>query len=279
MQPSDDTPTALDLARSWAPILMRSDGEGSVTERERELQVRVVEALITSAEEVFETDPTERLPDPSFSSVTLMPNVKPLAISERERSKEELSTASAMLRRSLWQSTVSSVPQVVSKCTEIIESSRGLLQIYQDDASAAEVLSLWRRLESRKFLALSSSYQQRELIRYPSSDLGSGRLDTGFSVRSTLAVATLLKALVAAKPHPLIALEDSDLTSPTNATGECTHQRGSVIFNAPFVEVISRSLPRSTLDGLQLQTSVPQTAHYEVLKTIMFVSPLMFSDA
>lgn len=162
MQPSDDTPTALDLARSWAPILMRSDGEGSVTERERELQVRVVEALITSAEEVFETDPTERLPDPSFSSVTLMPNVKPLAISERERSKEELSTASAMLRRSLWQSTVSSVPQVVSKCTEIIESSRGLLQIYQDDASAAEVLSLWRRLESRKFLALSGSYQQRE---------------------------------------------------------------------------------------------------------------------
>jgi hypothetical protein len=163
MQPSDNASTALDLARSWAPILMRSDGEGSVTERERELQVRVVEALITSADEVFEMDPTERFPDPSFSSVTLMPNVRPFATAEREQSrKDESSTASAMLRRSLWQSTASSVPQVVSKCTEIIESSCGLLQIYQDDASAAEVLNLWRRLESRKSLALSGTYKQRE---------------------------------------------------------------------------------------------------------------------
>jgi hypothetical protein len=161
MQPSDNTSTALDLARSWATILMRSDGEVSVTEQERELQVRVVEALITSAEEVFEADPIERFPDPSFSLVTLMPNVNPFATSERERSrKEESSTALAVLRRSLWQSTVSSVPQVVSKCTEIIESSCGLLQIYQDDASAAEVLNLWRRLESRKSLALSGSYKQ-----------------------------------------------------------------------------------------------------------------------
>src|ERR1700733_2861791 len=197
MQPSDSTSTTLDLARSWAPILMRSDGEGSATERERGLRVRVVEALIASAEEVFETDPTERFPDPSFSSVTLMPNVKPFATSERERSrKEEPSTASAMLRRSLWQSTVSAVPQVVSKCIEIIESSYGLPQVYRDDASTAEVLNLWKKLESRKSLALSGSYQQRQLIRYPSSDLGSGQLDTGLSIRPTLAVATLLKALI-----------------------------------------------------------------------------------
>jgi hypothetical protein len=108
-------------------------------------------------------DPTERFPDPSFSSVTLMPNVKPFATSEREPPrKEEPSTASAMLRRSLWQSTVSAVPQVVSKCIEIIESSCGLPQIYRDDASTAEVLNLWKKLESRKFLALSGSYQQRE---------------------------------------------------------------------------------------------------------------------
>jgi hypothetical protein len=163
MQPSDNASTALDLARSWAPILMRSDDEVSVTERERELQVRVVEALITSAEEVFEADPTERFPYPSFSPVTLMPNVKPFATSERERSrKEESPTTSAMLRRSLWQSTAFPVPQIVSKCTEIIESSCGLPQFYQGDASAAEVLNLWRRLESRKSLALSGSHKQRE---------------------------------------------------------------------------------------------------------------------
>jgi hypothetical protein len=161
MQPSDNTSTAMDLARSWASILMRNEDESSVTEQERELQVRVVQALIASAEEVFETDPTERFTDPSFSSVASMPDVKPFVTSERERPRKESSTAPAILRRSLWQSTVSSVPQVVSKCIEIIESSGGLLQIYHDNVSAAEVLNLWTRLESRKFLALSASYKQR----------------------------------------------------------------------------------------------------------------------
>jgi hypothetical protein len=132
---------------------MRSDDERSATEQERELQVRVVQALIASAEEVFETDPTERFADSSFSSVTLMPDVKPFAISEQEELRKEPSTAPAILRRSLWQSTVSSVPDVVSRCIEIIESSSGLPQIYRDDASTAEVLKLWTRLESRKFLA------------------------------------------------------------------------------------------------------------------------------
>jgi hypothetical protein len=260
---------------------MRSDDESSVTEQERELQVRVVQALIASAEEVFETDPTEKFTDPSFSSVALMPDIKPLITSERERSRNESSTAPAILRRSLWQSTVLSAPQAVSKCIEIIESSGGLLRIYHDNVSAAEVLNLWTRLETRKSLALSASYKQQTAIpayTLPSSDLGSGQVDIRLFARPTLAVGTLLKALIAAKPHPLIALEDSDLASPTTATGECTQQCRSVILNASFAEVIGRYLSRSTQDGPQLQTSVPETAHYEILKTVMLVSSLMLSD-
>lgn len=103
-------------------------------------------------------------------------------------------------------------------------------------------------------------------------------MDTRLFARPTPAVATLLKVLIAAKPHPLIVLEDSDLASPTTATGECTQQRRSVILSASFAEATGRCLSRPTLDGSQLQTSVPETAHYEILKTVMLVSSLMFSD-
>jgi len=199
MQPSDNTSTAMDLARSWAPILMRSDDESSVTEQERELQVRVVQALIASAEEVFETDPTEKFTDPSFSSVALMPDIKPLITSERERSRNESSTAPAMLRRSLWQSTVSSAPQVVSKCIEIIESSGGLLRIYHDNVSAAEVLNLWTRLETRKSLALSASYKQR--AAFPAYTLSFIRFGVRTSGYQTLRSPHTRRRYITKSPH------------------------------------------------------------------------------
>lgn len=131
---SGNVTIAMDLAQWWAPLLIRGNGKGSIAKHELELQVRLVQTLITPAEEVFESDPTERFADPSFSSVTLLPNVRSPVAHKGEPSKLESSSASTMSFRSLWQFALSSVPQVVSNCTRIVESDKWTSQVYQFDA-------------------------------------------------------------------------------------------------------------------------------------------------
>lgn len=149
MRHSGNVTIAVDLAQWWAPLLIRSNEKGSIAKHELELQVRVVQTLITSAKEVFESDPTERFADSSFTSVTLPPNVRSPVVHESEPSKLESSSASTMSFRSLWQSALSSVPQVVSNCTRIIESDKWTSQVYQLDAPEAEVIRAWSWLNSK----------------------------------------------------------------------------------------------------------------------------------
>jgi hypothetical protein len=211
----------MDLARSWAPILMRSNGESAIAEDEQELQVRVIQTLITSAEEIFESDPTEKYADPSFSSVTLMPSVRTSATAKSERSRTESSSASTRVFRSIWQSEISSVPRVVSKCTEIIESSDWKSQIYYSDAPRSEVNRAMSLLMSRKSAEVVARYQRQQLMQltfcFP-SESGLKPVETRHAALGLFAVATLLKELIAAKPNPLVALEESNLITVATVT-------------------------------------------------------------
>jgi hypothetical protein len=158
MQHSDKDTVAIDLARLWAPILMRHGCESNIMENKSELQIRVIQTLITSAQELFDSDPTERYADSSFSSVTLMPNFRQSVILESEHSGTEWSSASALPFHSLWQSEVSSIPHVVTTCTLIIESNDWRSQIYYIDVSESEVKKAMSLLMSRKSTEISASY-------------------------------------------------------------------------------------------------------------------------
>jgi hypothetical protein len=142
---------------------MRRKDESAITENDQELQVRLVQTMITSAEDIFESDPTERYADPSYSSVTLMPIIRPSMASESKHPRVPLSSASATSFRAFWQSQVSSVPQVVSKCTEMIESNDWKTQIYYADARETDVSRAWAWLNSGRFSEVSGAYHRQQL--------------------------------------------------------------------------------------------------------------------
>lgn len=129
---------------------MRRNDESAIAGREQELHIRVIRTLITFAEEIFESDPTEKYADPSFTSVTLMPNFGSSIPSENLYPGGELPTTSSGLFRSLWQSAVSSVPHLITTCTEIIESSQWNTQLYYIDVKDSEAESVVELLMSRK---------------------------------------------------------------------------------------------------------------------------------
>lgn len=147
---SDTDTLAIDLARSWTPILMRTNDRSAIPETEQELHIRVIRTLITFAEEIFESDPTERYANSSFTSVTLMPNFTPSVPLEKVYTTLESSNASSGLFRSLWQSAPSSVPHLVSACTEMIESDEWKPQLYYTDAKESEAEKAMEVLMSRK---------------------------------------------------------------------------------------------------------------------------------
>ena len=201
---------------------MRSNDESGMTENELELQVRVVQTLISSVEEIFGSDPAERYADPSFSSVTLMPDIRPSVTYEREYSKMQSSSATAVSLRSVWQSQDSPVPEVVSKCAEIIESKDWKAQFYYTGASEVEVIRAWSWLNSRKSPEVSNRWtlqRDLQLIIYCPSGSEPKPMGTKPFFPSPLAFATLMKELIAAKPNPLVALEDGDLAIMTTAEG------------------------------------------------------------
>jgi hypothetical protein len=211
----------MELARPWAPILMRRNDESAVAEEDQELQVRVVQTLIASAEEVFEADPTEKYADPSFSSVTLMPNVRPSATSESDHARTQSLSASARPFRSFWPAKTTYVIGVISKCTEIIESNDWKSQIYSTDASQSEVIRARFSLTTGKSAEVSASYQRQQPL-HPTfgSPPGSGPklAESRHAAPGPFAVAMLLKTLIAAKPNPLMALEEIHWDT---VTGQC----------------------------------------------------------
>jgi hypothetical protein len=141
---------------------MRRNDKSAITENDQELQVRVVQTLITSAEDIFESDPTERYADPSYSSVTLMPIIRPSLTSESKHPRVPSSSASATSFFAFWLSQISSVPQVVSKCTEMIESNDWKTQIYYADARETEVSGAWSWLNSGTFFQVPASYHGQQ---------------------------------------------------------------------------------------------------------------------